>query len=148
MQTSDLGETYDNAKRRPRTSLFSVVFIEIVVIYCILIMLDDLNQCHMRKCFFFKWPKNALKPSGWGNIYGRQFYTTQLRVSNFRCLELLSDPQRIQHNEAGLYMKFYALRKYDQRRKLTKNCNYSQSCRIKHSHSCRINYSRSFRIKH
>ena len=75
---------------------------------------------HEEMFFFFKWPKNALKPSGWGNIYGRQFYTTQLRLSNFRCLELLSDPQRIQHNEAGLYMKFYALRKYDQRRKLTK----------------------------
>ena len=37
-------------------------------------------------------------------ICGRKFYTTQPLMSNFRCLELLSDPRRIRHNEAGLYI--------------------------------------------
>ena len=32
---------------------------------------------------FLKWPKNALKTSGWSNLYGRKFYTTQLIVSTF-----------------------------------------------------------------
>jgi len=44
-----------------------------------------------------------LKTSGWGNIYGRRFYTTQPLVSNFRCLERLSDHRRTRHNEARLY---------------------------------------------
>ena len=33
---------------RPRSSLFSVVFIEIIVIHYILIRLDDLNRCKIR----------------------------------------------------------------------------------------------------
>ena len=33
---------------------------------------------------FLKWPKYTLTTSGWGNIYGRRFYTTQtFVVSNY-----------------------------------------------------------------
>jgi len=32
--------------------------------------------------------EKCIKTSWWVNIYGRQFYTTQQLLSNFRCLKL------------------------------------------------------------
>jgi len=63
---------------------------------------------HEEMCF--KVTETCIENCGWGNIYGIKFYTTQPLVSNFRCIELLSDPRRIRHNEVFLHYMLHRLK--------------------------------------
>ena len=71
MQSSEVAKTYDIRNWHSRSSSFSIILIEIIVIHCILIRLGDLKRCKIRwqwllyvESFHCWWIMREIKTSG------------------------------------------------------------------------------------